>query len=411
MRKYVSNKNLLEPDNMSKHNFDSNDKKNILKSTVVTKVSDSTIGFTAEFKESVALAESLENAIKLFEDNGLSSNMVGVKIIQNCYYRWTAKYKKIGISAFSNERRGRKPQLNTESFNNMTDAEKVRYLEKQLIERNKEVDFLKKYMPSLQKSQIRNRDYFESIYNVKCNDGTVNVSYYIRTFNLIECSYYKYVKRIENSTKRDLEDMRILADIQFMHKLRNHNLGYRQMTMAINTAYEIYGYDIVNHKRIQRLMQSNRIYCKIRKINPYKLIWKATKEDKISPNLLKRKFKDGSPFEIILTDITYLHCKFGTVYLSAAKDSITNEIVAFKIQDNMRISLSTSIINQLVQLPLHKNVKVHSDQGVHYSAKIFRNSLKINNITQSISKRGNCWDNAPMESFFGHFKDEVAYQK
>jgi transposase InsO family protein len=158
-------------------------------------------------------------------------------------------------------------------------------------------------------------------------------------------------------------------------------------------------------------MQSNRIYCKIRKINPYKLIWKATKEDKISPNLLERKFKDGSPFEIILTDITYLHCKFGTVYLSAAKDSITNEIVAFKIQDNMRISLSTSIIDQLVQLPLHKNVKVHSDQGVHYSAKIFRNSLKINNITQSMSRRGNCWDNAPMESFFGHFKDEVAYQK
>ncbi len=131
----------------------------------------------------------------------------------------------------------------------------------------------------------------------------------------------------------------------------------------------------------------------------------------MAPNCLNREFKTGESLQKILTDISYLRCKFGFVYLSAAKDSVTNEIVAFNVKDNLGLDLSLDILDELSKVKLASNAMVHSDQGVHYTSKRYRELMDTLGLTQSMLRRGNCWDNAPMESFFGHLKDELDFMQ
>ena len=150
--------------------------------------------------------------------------------------------------------------------------------------------------------------------------------------------------------------------------------------MKLDDFYKLYGFELVTHKRITRLMRLFKIKCSIRTKNTYHKIWKATKEEKSVPNLLRRKFKNASPRTIHLTDITYLKCKFGTAYLSAVKDSVTNEIVAYTVQSNLGLRLSLNIIDQLDNITLNKNAYIHSYQGVHYTSSIFRTRLSKSNV-------------------------------
>ena len=96
-----------------------------------------------------------------------------------------------------------------------------------------------------------------------------------------------------------------------------------------------------------------------------------------------------------------------------ARISSTNEILAYNLSNSLAIDIVTETINKLVKLKsfkLHKDAFIHSDQGSHYTSPIFQKLLKKYNLGQSMSRRGNCWDNAPQESFFGHMKDEIDYK-
>ena len=132
------------------------------------------------------------------------------------------------------------------------------------------------------------------------------------------------------------------------------------------------------------------------------------------PNILNREFKQNIPGKVMLTDITYM--PYGNnkmAYLSTIKDSSTNEILAYNLSNSLAIDIVLDTVNKLFKLKsfkLHKNAFIHSDQGSHYTSPIFQKLLKKNNIGQSMSRRGNCWDNAPQESFFGHMKDEIDYK-
>ena len=157
-------------------------------------------------------------------------------------------------------------------------------------------------------------------------------------------------------------------------------------------------------------MKKYNIICPFRKANPYRRIAKATKEHSTVENKLNRNFKKGLPREILLTDITYLFYKNNKkCYLSVVKDSITNEILVWHLSASLTLDISLDTIKKLKQkkFKLNKNAYIHSDQGVHYTSPTFQKILKKYKIGQSMSRRGNCWDNAPQESFFGHMKDEI----
>ena len=170
----------------------------------------------------------------------------------------------------------------------------------------------------------------------------------------------------------------------------------------------------MNRKKIQRIMRKYNIVCPIRKANPYKRMAKATQEHRVVENKLNREFKQNIPGKVLLTDITYM--PYGNnkmAYLSTVKDSSTNEILAYNLSNSLAIELVTETVDKLVStesFKLHKDAFIHSDQGVHYTSPRFQNLLKQNNLGQSMSRKGNCWDNAPQESFFGHMKDEIDYK-
>ena len=169
-----------------------------------------------------------------------------------------------------------------------------------------------------------------------------------------------------------------------------------------------------NLKRICRIMKKFGIVCPIRKANPYKRMAKATKAHSALPNLLNRKFKQGIPGKVLLTDITYLFYGKGKKgYLSTILDASTNEVLAYNVTDHLRLELATDTIHNLKKsaVQLHKDVFIHSDQGAHYTSPKYQQIVKAYNMKQSMSRRGNCWDNAPQESFFGHLKDEIALKE
>ena len=138
---------------------------------------------------------------------------------------------------------------------------------------------------------------------------------------------------------------------------------------------------------------------------------KATKEHTVLSNLLNREFKQNIPGKVLLTDITYLFYGNGNkAYLSTIKDGSTNEILAYNLSDRLTLDIATDTVHKLIndgQFNLSKEAFIHSDQGVHYTSPIFQSLVKSYKLGQSMSRRGNCWDNAPQESFFGHFKDEA----
>ncbi|MGG0278125.1 IS3 family transposase, partial [Bacillus rhizoplanae] len=121
--------------------------------------------------------------------------------------------------------------------------------------------------------------------------------------------------------------------------------------------------------------------------------------------------KQETPGKSLLTDITYLYYGKGQkAYLSTILDSSTNEILAYNVSSRLTLDLA---IDTLIKLKRNKRVRfvegafIHSDQGGHYTSPTFQKYVKKLGLRQSMSRRGNCWDNAPQESFFGHFKDET----
>ncbi len=171
---------------------------------------------------------------------------------------------------------------------------------------------------------------------------------------------------------------------------------------------------IYSRKRIQRIMRKFNIICPIRKANPYRRMIKATREHTVVPNILNRQFKQEVPGKVLLTDITYMpYGNSRMAYLSTIKDGSTNEILSYHLSERITLDIVTRTIDKLLRKHkslFHKDVFIHSDQGVHYTSPRFQQLLKENNIGQSMSRRGNCWDNAPQESFFGHMKDEIDYK-
>lgn len=221
--------------------------------------------------------------------------------------------------------------------------------------------------------------------------------------------YYNYFTLTSQNRRnqRDKQDEQVKDIIVKAYHFKQRKKGARQIKMTLAGQYGI----IYNLKRIRRIMKKYAIFCPIRKANPYKRMMRATKEHSVLPDLLKRNFKQSTPGKVLLTDITYLFYGQGKkAYLSTIKDGSTNELLAYHVSDRLTLDIATDTIRKLTKnrrIKLPKDAFIHSDQGAHYTSPIFQKLVKTSGLGQSMSRRGNCWDNAPQESFFGHFKDET----
>lgn len=220
--------------------------------------------------------------------------------------------------------------------------------------------------------------------------------------------YYKWLKTADEPS-RDYDDYLLVKELFDKGKAKH---GYRTITMNLGTKKKV----TMNHKKVLRIMNSYGLITKIRRRNPYKNIMKKSLEHRTCENILAREFKQPIPQRVLCTDITYLWFGYRFAYLSVVKDVASREIVAWSLSWHLGMSLVFDTVKDLRHNANRQhwsleNVLLHSDQGFHYTNPDYIQELKELKIRQSMSRKGNCIDNSPMESFFGHLKDEVDYKE
>lgn len=234
----------------------------------------------------------------------------------------------------------------------------------------------------------------------------LNIQWLCEIAQVSRSGYYAWK---QNASKREEQDKKDQADFELIlvaYQKRGYKKGSRSIHMNL-----LHSNILMNRKKIQRLMRKFNLRCPIRKANPYKQLAKAKKEHITKPNLLNRQFKEQGPLRTLLTDITYLFYGRGKkAYLSTIKDSFTNQILSYVLSTSLGVDFVLDTVTQLFEnheLPKNQKTLIHSDQGVHYTSIQFQTLIQNRDLRQSMSRRGNCWDNAPQESFFGHMKDEL----
>ena len=217
--------------------------------------------------------------------------------------------------------------------------------------------------------------------------------------------YYKWEKSYGRPEK-DYDDYLLIKKIFEKGKSK---YGWRTIQMKLNSIKNI----TMNHKKIIRIKNKYKLITKIRRRNPYKEIMKKTAEHRTFANILDREFNQQIPQKVFCTDIAYLFFNNTVAYLSAVKDIASREIVAWSLSKHIDMNLVFETIKSMKDnknIFSLKDILIHSDQGFHYTNPEYINKVEISGMKQSMSRKGNCIDNSPMETFFGHFKDEVDYK-
>ncbi len=238
------------------------------------------------------------------------------------------------------------------------------------------------------------------------DNNELNISWLCEMAGVSRSGYYNW---LHNAGERERKELKDRADFEFIleaYRFRGYNKGRRGIHMRL-----LHMGIVMNQKKISRLMKKYGLSCPIRKANPYRRMAKAIKTDSVSENIVNREFREHGPGKILLTDITYLFYGQGNkAYLSVIKDAYTKQILAYAVSSSLEVDFVLETVEMLIREhgpDLKSGCILHSDQGCHYTSVPFRQLLKDKDLRQSMSRRGNCWDNAPQESFFGHMKDEV----
>lgn len=218
--------------------------------------------------------------------------------------------------------------------------------------------------------------------------------------------YYNWIR---SESARQLREEQDMADFQRILKAYNYR-GYVKGARSIHMRLLHEGVRM-NLKKIRRLMKKFGLFCPIRKANPYRRIAKELRTNAVADNRVNREFRQHGPRKILLTDITYLPYDGKFAYLSVIKDAHTEQVLSYVVSGSLEVDFVLKTVELLMKnhgATLDTEVLIHSDQGCHYTSVRFRELINSYQLRQSMSRRGNCWDNAPQESFFGHMKDELA---
>ena len=214
-----------------------------------------------------------------------------------------------------------------------------------------------------------------------------------------------YYNRNNNSQKlKDAEVLKYLK--QLPEKILNRR-GSKIKSKELKVRFGI----TVNHKRVERICRENGLLAKNRRRKFPKDYYKQQKENQkhLPKNILNRNFESSAPLKKFCTDVSYFKTKTGWLYLSPVLDLCGRKIQCYSISPHNDEALSEETLDKFFALGNVKGSILHSDQGVLYTSKKWRKRLKKNSVIQSMSRKGNCWDNACMEHFFGTLKIESGY--
>ena len=226
----------------------------------------------------------------------------------------------------------------------------------------------------------------------------------LKKIGLSRSSYYSILSN-DNYGMKDKQDEIDFQCIKKVMDYKGFKKGSRTIYMMLPGMCGVH----FGRAKILRLMKKYGCVCTVRKERPESKTNKENLKNNRKPNLLKRRFRLARPNEILLTDVSYLKYSTNkTEYFSCIKDAVTGKIVNHVTSSSNDLNLAT---NTIACLDSAENTLFHSDQGTLYFNDAFQNKLKELGYEQSMSRRGNCWDNSSQESYFGHMKDECDFSK
>lgn len=216
----------------------------------------------------------------------------------------------------------------------------------------------------------------------------------LSALNIPKATYYRWASA--QIVKLSIEEETILS----LCKTTKFRYGHRKITQLLRRKHHIR----LNRNTVQRIMQKYHLQCRVKP----KRKWKSQGESiLIAPNILQRNFHATKPNQKWVTDITYIQYGPSTLYLSTIMDLYNNEIVAYQLYTHQQIPLVIDTLNEAFEKRGAPNgVIIHSDQGSVYTSYAYQELLKEKNLVSSMSRRGNCWDNAVIESFHSNLKSE-----
>lgn len=230
----------------------------------------------------------------------------------------------------------------------------------------------------------------------------VSLKTWLRISNLPKSSFYEWSKKL-NVVNHEEENL--IKKIKLIIDKSKRRYGYRRVTLMLKNKGLV-----VNHKRVYRLMKEQNLLCnkfhrKTRKYYSYK-----GEVGRIANNELNRNFKVDTPNKVWVTDVTEFKVGSDKLYLSPILDLYNSEIVSFSMSTRPTINFTNRSLNEAInKTPKPEDLIIHSDQGFHYQHHTWVKMLEENNIRQSMSRKGNCIDNSPMENFFAILKQEMYY--
>jgi putative transposase len=216
--------------------------------------------------------------------------------------------------------------------------------------------------------------------------------------------YYAWRSRPESARK--IANRGLLDDIQRVHAHHRERYGAPRIHAELRAEGQI-----ISRKRIERVMRRHGI--RARAPRRYRVCTTDSKHSlPVAANLLDQNFVAERPNQVWLADITYIPTGEGWLYLAVILDLFTRKVVGWAMRDHMRAELTIAALTMAIQRRRPgPGLTHHSDRGSQYAAGDYCDILRAAAVTQSMSRKANCWDNAPMESFFGTLKTELVHQR
>lgn len=239
------------------------------------------------------------------------------------------------------------------------------------------------------------------------DDNEHSIPYLCNRCGISRSNYYHI---LNNDSYGDKQRLKEIEDNCYIDKIKEI-VAYRNIPKGSRMIYMMqdkFGIHLSRNKII-RLCHKGNIVCNVRKANANRKSANELVKRNTKPNLVKRQFKLNKPNKILLTDVTYIKYdgRSKTAYLSDVKDAVTGKSICHVLSRNNDLNLALDTLEKISNAV--DGAIFHSDQGILYLNDTFQSKLKELGYLQSMSKRGNCWDNAPKESQYGHMKDEVSF--
>ena len=379
------------------------------------------IFYTPDFKiAAIKLYCSGLGPAEIFRRAGMPSSLVGYKRGQKALERWrtdarcglvpgfnakdiddSLKTYKIKSNALSMFKKDELMEQDERTFY----EDKIKKLEAE-VELLKEIGFRNCMAAKAQAKQTHQKAQTFNLIAEKAKEKILSVKKLCFLLDVSTSGYYKWLNSKSIRDKKEASDLELKELIIKAKKVRNTKKGTRQVKDCLQRLFNVRK----SRHCLQRVMRKYNLLEKPKRKRPYYPI-ACDGEPKVADNILNRNFRSGVVNKYFATDLTYIKYGSGNCYLSAVIDLQSNLVVGYKVSTSLETKFVEETLDQLKPINLAAGALIHSDQGSQYTSLAYRKKLKELGLIQSMSRKGNCHDNACIESFFGRLKEQIGNTK